>query len=66
MDPLTLPLEYAAIEKILPHRYPFLLVDRIIELENGQADRRREEHFVERALSDALAVGSDGAAADRS
>ena len=33
MEPLTLPLEYAAIEKILPHRYPFLLVDRIIELE---------------------------------
>jgi 3-hydroxyacyl-[acyl-carrier-protein] dehydratase len=30
---LVLPLEYAAIEKILPHRYPFLLVDRIIELE---------------------------------
>ena len=33
MEPLTLPLEYAAIEKILPHRYPFLLVDRITELE---------------------------------
>src|SRR5260370_20801726 len=30
---LILPLDYAAIEKILPHRYPFLLVDRIIELE---------------------------------
>jgi 3-hydroxyacyl-[acyl-carrier-protein] dehydratase len=30
---LTLPLEYSAIEQILPHRYPFLLVDRIIELE---------------------------------
>src|SRR6202521_5469822 len=30
---LTLPLDYAAIEKILPHRYPFLLVDRITELE---------------------------------
>src|SRR5947208_9841999 len=30
---LRLPLDYAAIEKILPHRYPFLLVDRIIELE---------------------------------
>jgi 3-hydroxyacyl-[acyl-carrier-protein] dehydratase len=29
----TLPLDYAAIERILPHRYPFLLVDRIIELE---------------------------------
>ena len=30
---LVLPLDSAAIEKILPHRYPFLLVDRIIELE---------------------------------
>src|SRR6185312_15050754 len=30
---LTLPLDYAAIEKILPHRYPFLLVDRITEFE---------------------------------
>jgi len=30
---LTLPLDYAAIERILPHRYPFLLVDRITELE---------------------------------
>jgi 3-hydroxyacyl-[acyl-carrier-protein] dehydratase len=30
---LTLPLDHAAIERILPHRYPFLLVDRIIELE---------------------------------
>ena len=33
MEWLTLPLDYAAIEKILPHRYPFLLVDRITELE---------------------------------
>ena len=30
---LTLPLDYAAISRILPHRYPFLLVDRITELE---------------------------------
>ena len=29
----TLPLDYAAIERILPHRYPFLLVDRIIQFE---------------------------------
>ena len=33
MDALTLPLDYAAIERILPHRYPFLLVDRITEFE---------------------------------
>jgi 3-hydroxyacyl-[acyl-carrier-protein] dehydratase len=32
-DELTLPLDYAAIERILPHRYPFLLVDRITEFE---------------------------------
>ena len=30
---LTLPFDNAAIERILPHRYPFLLVDRITEFE---------------------------------
>lgn len=30
---MNLPLTYEDIIKILPHRYPFLLVDRIIELE---------------------------------
>lgn len=34
---LTLPLDHQAIERILPHRYPFLLVDRIVELD---LDRR--------------------------
>jgi len=33
MDALTLPLDSSAISRILPHRYPFLLVDRITELE---------------------------------
>ncbi len=28
-------LDVAAIRKILPHRYPFLLVDRILEVEPG-------------------------------
>ena len=32
---LTLPLEASAIMRIIPHRYPFLLVDRITELEPG-------------------------------
>ena len=32
-DGLSLPLDYAAIERILPHRYPFLLVDRVIAFE---------------------------------
>jgi 3-hydroxyacyl-[acyl-carrier-protein] dehydratase len=34
---IKLPLEIEDIKAILPHRYPFLLVDRIIELEE---DRR--------------------------
>lgn len=33
MTDLQLPLDYTAIERILPHRYPFLLVDRITEFE---------------------------------
>jgi len=33
----TLPLELPDIKRILPHRHPFLLVDRIVELEE---DRR--------------------------
>ncbi len=33
---MKLPLNYEDIIKILPHRYPFLLVDRITELEPGK------------------------------
>jgi 3-hydroxyacyl-[acyl-carrier-protein] dehydratase len=32
---LTLPLEAADIMRILPHRYPFLMIDRVVELEPG-------------------------------
>lgn len=35
----NLPLDSIAIQKILPHRYPFLLIDRVIELE-------RKKHIV--------------------
>ena len=33
---MELPLNYKDICSILPHRYPFLLVDRILELEKGK------------------------------
>ena len=33
MDTLSLPLDYQAIARILPHRYPFLLVDRVTAFE---------------------------------
>ncbi len=33
---LKMPLGYEEICAILPHRYPFLLVDKIVELEPGQ------------------------------
>jgi len=55
---LTLPLDHAAIERILLHRYPFLLVDRVIELE---IDRRivgiknvsSNDHYLSREASGA-------------
>jgi 3-hydroxyacyl-[acyl-carrier-protein] dehydratase len=56
-----LPLDYTAIERILPHRYPFLLVDRVTELE---ADRRivgiKNVSLNERYLSP-NAIGDDPA-----
>lgn len=30
---LQLPLDVVAIQQMLPHRYPFLLVDRVVEFE---------------------------------
>jgi 3-hydroxyacyl-[acyl-carrier-protein] dehydratase len=55
---LTLPLDHSAIERILLHRYPFLLVDRVTELE---IDRRivgiknvsRNDHYLSRESSGA-------------
>ena len=35
--PITLPLDINEIKRILPHRYPFLLVDRVLELEEDKA-----------------------------
>ncbi len=36
VEPFTDILDVSAIERILPHRYPFLFVDRIIELEENK------------------------------
>jgi 3-hydroxyacyl-[acyl-carrier-protein] dehydratase len=33
---LTLPLEASDIQRIIPHRFPFLLVDRVVEIEPGK------------------------------
>ena len=32
-QPVQLPVDVTTIQKLLPHRYPFLLVDRVVELE---------------------------------
>jgi len=47
---MELPLYYEDIIKLLPHRYPFLLVDRITELELGKSVKgyknvTANEHF---------------------
>ena len=34
--PIPMPVEVTTIQALLPHRYPFLLVDRVLELEPGQ------------------------------
>lgn len=33
---LQLPLDHEQIKQLIPHRYPFLLVDRVTELDNGR------------------------------
>ena len=35
--PVNLPVDAEQIAAILPHRYPFLLVDRVVELVPGQS-----------------------------
>jgi len=53
---LTLPLDHAAIERILPHRYPFLLVDRVTEFEEdkrivGIKNVSQNERYLSRAVN---------------
>ena len=54
---LTLLLDHAAIERILPHRYPFLLVDRVTEFEVdkrivGIKNVSRNERYLSHAAND--------------
>jgi 3-hydroxyacyl-[acyl-carrier-protein] dehydratase len=37
--PLTMPVDVIRIQSLIPHRYPFLLVDRVIELEPNKRIR---------------------------
>lgn len=32
-EPVKLPIDVTRIQQLLPHRYPFLLVDRVVEFE---------------------------------
>ena len=60
---LTLPLDHAAIERILPHRYPFLLVDRVTEFEEdkrivGIKNVSRNERYLSHAANGAPVLPS--------
>ena len=35
-EPVKLPIDVIQIQKLLPHRYPFLLVDRVLAYEPGK------------------------------
>jgi 3-hydroxyacyl-[acyl-carrier-protein] dehydratase len=49
---VKLPMEIEDIKRVLPHRYPFLLVDRVLELETDKRVRaiknvsRNERYFI--------------------
>lgn len=36
LNSLTMPMSTKDIERCIPHRYPFLLIDRVIELRKGE------------------------------
>ena len=36
MTDLELPIDIERIREMLPHRYPFLLIDRVVEFESGK------------------------------
>ena len=38
-QPVAMPVDVERIQAVLPHRYPFLLVDRVLELEPGKRIR---------------------------
>ena len=35
-QPVTLPIDLKGIHELLPHRFPFLLIDRLVEFEHGK------------------------------
>lgn len=37
MNPISLPIEARDIQKLIPHRYPFMLIDRITAFESGKS-----------------------------
>ncbi|MGN6112097.1 MAG: 3-hydroxyacyl-ACP dehydratase FabZ [Luteimonas sp.] len=37
METVQLPLDVIGIQKLLPHRYPFLLVDRVVAFERSRS-----------------------------
>jgi 3-hydroxyacyl-[acyl-carrier-protein] dehydratase len=47
---VQLPLDVVAIQQLLPHRYPFLLVDRVTEFEAHKRVARHQERHDQRAV----------------
>ncbi|HRN61628.1 MAG TPA: 3-hydroxyacyl-ACP dehydratase FabZ [Luteimonas sp.] len=35
-QPITLPIDINGIHQLVPHRHPFLLIDRVVEFEHGR------------------------------
>ena len=65
-------MDVLEIQKLLPHRYPFLLVDRVVSIEPAEVAQGLQERLGERAVlqrslprasSDAWGAGAGGAGA---
>ena len=60
MPRVEMPVDVAPHRRMLPHRYPFLLVDRVIEFEHGQAHTGDQERDLQRALLPGPLPGPSG------
>ena len=49
IDPNLPQADIVRIKRMIPHRYPFLLIDRVVNIEVNRFARRPEERHRQRA-----------------
>ena len=59
------PLDVQQIRKIIPHRYPFLFIDRVLELDPGKSIKAKPAGFMVTAAATKSSVIASKAARAR-